>query len=73
MYNMVCIALVKSSCVGGIKHEVTPLDIAFQERVILPAGDILQYRKRFFFDGQLGVVRKWGAKGSLAYKSGDCL
>lgn len=42
---MVYVVLVKRN-VSETKHEDTPLDTAFQERVILPARDILQYRKR---------------------------
>jgi hypothetical protein len=38
MYSAVSVALVKHTCVGGVKHETTPLDIAFQEKVSLPAG-----------------------------------
>lgn len=77
MYSAVSVALVKHTCVGGVKHETTPLDIAFQEKVSLPAGGggggyfaILEES----FDGQLGVglVRECGKAGTLAYKSGDC-
>lgn len=60
VYNMVCVAPVNSRVLEGLNMKLPLSCTAFQEKAILPAGDILHIWRDFWCSAEGGVVREGG-------------